>query len=100
MNNASKLFPILLLSGFLAACQPADKAIEKHLEDANYPLPQVISPVAAPVAEPVVETADEVLKERTISDTTHPGKKGGYKATLFPKSKSASDDGTAFKLTW
>ena len=84
----------------LAACQPADRMIEKNLENADAPLPQMVTPVAAPVAEPLMETADDVLQERTLRDTRHAGKKGGYKATLFPKAKSSSDDGTAFKLTW
>ena len=74
--------------------------IEKNLENADAPLPQMVAPVTAPVAEPVMETADDILQERTLRDTHQAGKKGGYKATLFPKSESSSDDGTAFKLTW
>jgi hypothetical protein len=96
-------FSIILLSSFvalvLAGCQTGSK-IENGLADANYPLPKVIEPVAKPVAEPVMDTADEVLKERTIRDTTSKNKKGGYRATVFPKSESTSDDGTAFKISW
>jgi hypothetical protein len=103
MSSFSKLFQALSFAFIiftLAACQPADKLIEKDLENADYPLPEVIKPVAAPVAEPVMETADEVLKERTIRDTRQKGKKGGYRATLFPKSESKEDEGTAFKVSW
>ncbi len=100
MKHSLDFFVAALVALFLAACQPADKMIEKNLENAEAPLPQMVAPVTAPVAEPVMETADDILRERTLRDTHQAGKKGGYKATLFPKSKSSSDDGTAFKLTW
>ena len=82
------------------ACARADRYIEDHYEHEDYPLPQVVTPVVAPVARVADETADKVLQERTLKDTTRPGKKGGYRATLFPESTSKSDDGTAFKLSW
>ena len=100
MNLFKNIFLSVIVVGALAACQPADKIIEKNFENADTPVPNIIEPVAKPVAEPVMDTADEVLKERTLRDTRQKGKKGGYKATLFPKSESKSDDGTAFKLSW
>jgi len=100
MKHSHKFFVAAVTALFLTACQPADKMIEKNLENADAPLPQMVAPVTAPVAEPVMDTADDILQERTLRDTHQAGKKGGYKATLFPKSKSSSDDGTAFKLTW
>ena len=93
-------FLFLALCFLISACSTGDKIIEKELGERDYPLPKVVEPVAAPVAKPVMETADEVLKERTIQDTTTAKKRGGYKATLFPKSKSEEDDGTAFKISW
>ena len=93
------LFGILALT-VISACSKTDKVIEENLGQAEYPLPQVVSPGVAPVAEAVMESTDEVLKERTLKDTTRPGKKGGYRATLFPKSDSETQDGTAFKLSW
>ena len=100
MNMIKNLLLIITLAFVATACQRADRMIEKNLGQADAPLPDVIEPVAKPVAEPVLETADEVLKERTLMDTRQPKKKGGYKATLFPKSKSTRDEGTAFKLSW
>lgn len=100
MNKKTTVYFFLCLMILATSCQTADKVIEDSVGDKEYPLPKVIQPVATPVAEPVMETADEVLKERTIQDTRKPGKKGGYKATLFPKSESVADEGTAFKLSW
>ena len=100
MKLIRNIFCSLIVAGALAACQPADKLIEKNLENADSPLPNVIEPVTKPVAEPVMDTADEILKERTLRDTRKKGKPGGYKATIFPKSESKADDGTAFKLSW
>jgi len=85
----------------VTACGVVDRQIEKNFENVDYPLPEVINPVVAPIATVAGETADEVLKERTLKDTTTPGKKGGYRATLFPADQAESDDGgTAFKLSW
>lgn len=100
MRLIRNLFCSFVVAGALSACQPADRVIEKNFENADAPLPNLVEPVTKPVAEPVMDTADEVLKERTLRDTRQKGKKGGYKATLFPKSESTSDDGTAFKLSW
>jgi hypothetical protein len=99
------LIAFLMLFSF-SACAAAKKAengvqkVEDGIADADYPLPKVIEPVAKPIATPVMETADDILKERTVRDTRQPGKPGGYRATVFPKSKSESDDGTAFKISW
>ena len=102
-NTPMKRMRYLILPLFvivIAACTRTDRFIEDHYEDKEYPLPQVVTPVVAPAAHIADETADKVLQERTLKDTTRPGKKGGYRATLFPESKSKSDDGTAFKLSW
>ena len=100
MKDIRLFLGFLGLMVLLSSCQTTDEIIEENIGNKDYPLPKVIEPVASPVAEPVMETTDEVLKERTVQDTTRPGKKGGYKATLFPKSESTSDEGTAFKLSW
>jgi hypothetical protein len=100
MKEMRIFFVFLSLIILISACQTTDKIIEDSVGDRDYPLPKVIEPIAGPVAEPVMETADEVLKERTVADTRRPGKKGGYKATIFPKSESTADEGTAFKLSW
>jgi len=92
------LFFVLLT---VAACGTVDRQIEQNFEHRDYPLPEVINPVVAPVATVAGETSDRVLQERTLKDTTTPGKKGGYRATLFPADQPESDDGgTAFKLSW
>jgi hypothetical protein len=92
------ILPLFVI--MISACTRTDRFIEDNVENRDYPLPQVVTPVVTPAAEFADETAEKVLQERTLKDTTRPGKKGGYRATLFPESKSKSDDGTAFKLSW
>ena len=92
------ILPLFIL--MVAACTRTDRFIEENVENRDYPLPLVVVPVVAPAAQIADETADKVLQERVLKDTTRPGKKGGYRATLFPERKSTSDDGTAFKLSW
>jgi len=96
-----KQIPLFLLIMFLlAGCYTADKIIDQTVGQADYPLPKIIEPTLSPVAQPVVDVADEVLKERTIRDTTQDKNKISYKARLFPQEETTQNDGTAFKLSW